>query len=136
MSGVRIFPVRPLARPVEPRSAQGYWMPFAVIARYLPNSEGLRDRHLQDHIDYLDAERDKLIAAGALLAADGATAVGALYLLNLETRQEVDAFIANDPFAVAGLFADVAVDIWRKTYFDHRRLLDPLAVRSSRPHDR
>lgn len=65
------------------------------------------------HLDYLKSLGDKVRAAGALLGEDGAPS-GSLLIFAAETRAEVDAWLAGDPYAKAGLFVSVEVKPWRQ----------------------
>ena len=77
----------------------------------------VRDRHLE----YLDAHEKSLLACGAKLSDDGSFAFGGLYVLDVEDRDAAEAFIRNDPFHEAGLFARVEVTRWRKAYLAGKR---------------
>jgi len=46
-----------------------------------------------------------------------------LYVVDLDTREEAERFIAKDPFALAGLFERVTITRWRKAYVDGRGYL-------------
>jgi uncharacterized protein YciI len=59
-----------------------------------------------------------LLACGAKLSDDGNSASGGVYLLDVETREEAEHFIANDPLLLAELFERVSVTRWRKAYLD------------------
>jgi uncharacterized protein YciI len=97
-------------------------MPFLIDATDKPDALALRADTRDVHLAYLEANLPRLIAAGAKLRDDGTTAWGSAYILDTEERAEAEAFIAGDPFAKAGLFADIAITRWRKGFFDHRRL--------------
>ncbi len=53
--------------------------------------------------DYELANRDMIAAAGSLREDDRTTKTGSLFILNLETREEAEAFLAADPATQAGL---------------------------------
>lgn len=55
------------------------------------------------HLDYIAANRARVKLAGPLLDDAGAMA-GSLFILEAETRAEVEAFTAADPYVLAGLF--------------------------------
>ncbi len=100
-------------------------MPFAIITRDKPGSAGLRERHQGAHKRYLDAHNDRLLlAAGAMLDDNGASAHGGILLLDTDDRAEAEAFVAGDPFAQCGLFESVLITRWRKAFFNHERLVD------------
>lgn len=55
------------------------------------------------HQNYVAAHRERLKLAGPLLDDAGAMA-GSMFIIEAETRAEVEAFAAADPYALAGLF--------------------------------
>ncbi|WP_246438277.1 YciI family protein [Lipingzhangella halophila] len=89
-----------------------------------PDSQELRERVRPEHLDFLAEHARLLLACGAKLTDDGSGASGGLYLLDVDTREEAEAFIAADPFSRAGLFSRVEVTRWRKAYLDGRCHLD------------
>lgn len=95
-------------------------MPYIIETWDKPGSLGLRRATREAHLDYLDAHMAKLLACGAKLADDGADLGGGLYVLDVETRAEAEAFIAADPFSTAGLFERVQITRWRRAYLDGR----------------
>jgi uncharacterized protein YciI len=66
------------------------------------------------HVEYLTSHNDKLIFAGPLL--DGEAMIGSLLVLEVADRAEMDTFLANDPYAKAGLFQSVKVHGVRKAF--------------------
>ena len=66
------------------------------------------------HVEYLTSYNDKLLFAGPLL--DGEAMIGSLLVLDLADRAEMDTFLANDPYAKAGLFQAVSVHGVRKAF--------------------
>ena len=65
------------------------------------------------HVDYLKSFGDKLYAAGPTLdAAENMN--GSVVILDLESISEAEAFAANDPYAKAGLFEKVSIQLWKK----------------------
>lgn len=66
----------------------------------------------QAHRDYLDQQPLTIFAAGPLLDDSGERALGSVFILECETRAEVDDFLAHEPFNCAGLFARIDVHRW------------------------
>lgn len=98
-------------------------MTFAIITKDAEGSAAARATLQDAHKRYLDANRPHLVAAGAMLQDDGATAHGGILLVDFETREEVDAFVRNDPFWDAGVFGDITITRWRKAFLDGECLL-------------
>jgi uncharacterized protein YciI len=78
----------------------------------------LRDRHMRPHREYLDQRNAILVLAGATLADDGVAASGSLFVINVRTRSEAQAFSAGDPFTQAGIFAQITITRMRKSQWN------------------
>jgi uncharacterized protein len=65
------------------------------------------DRYFREH-GYLE----RLIARGPLLSDDGREWLGTAMLVELPHRAAVDVMLASEPFASAGLYAEVEVHDW------------------------
>jgi uncharacterized protein len=65
------------------------------------------------HRDWIDTYRPHLIVCGSLLTDDGSRWVGTALTVELPSRAGVDAMLANDPFAAAGLYEQLEVHPWR-----------------------
>jgi uncharacterized protein YciI len=98
-------------------------MPYIIETWDRPGSQSVRQRTRDVHLVYLKAHQAKLIACGAKLEDDGTDLGGGLYVLDVETRAEAEAFIAADPFSEADLFERVQITRWRKAFVDGRFLL-------------
>ncbi len=98
-------------------------MPYFVEVRDRPGSEHIRAKVLDQHLEYLDANLQFLLAAGGLLDDAGSVARGGFYILDVDERAKAEEFVAQDPFTKVGLFEIVQVTRRRKAYFDHKRLI-------------
>ena len=100
-------------------------MPYVIETWDKPDSLDLRKSTRDAHLAYLDAQVSRLLACGAKLKDDGSDAGGGLYIVDVESRAEAEAFIQADPFAQAGLFDRISITRWRKAYLDGRSHLPP-----------
>jgi uncharacterized protein YciI len=75
-----------------------------------------RERDLD--LEFLARNKTLLLAWGAKLNDDGSSAGGGIYIVDVETREEAERFIAQDPFTLVGLFESVKIVRWRKAYVD------------------
>jgi uncharacterized protein YciI len=98
-------------------------MPYIIETWDRPGSQSVRQSTRDVHLRYLKEHQAKLIACGAKLADDGTDLGGGLYVLDVDTRAEAEAFIAADPFSEADLFDRVQITRWRKAFVDGRFLL-------------
>ena len=77
----------------------------------------VRAKHYRDHRIHLDRAGDhgvSVMTAGTLVAEDGATPVGSLFILEAAARDAVDAFTASDPYQVNGVWETVDVHYYNK----------------------
>ena len=98
-------------------------MPYAIQTLDKPGQSNVRAETRAVHLEYLTANKHKLLAAGALIDDDGSGGHGGILLVDTEDRKEAERFIAEDPFTKAGLFEKVLVSRWRKAFFNKERLV-------------
>ena len=74
----------------------------------------VRERWLAAHVAWVGARRDRVLVAGSLRAAPGDAPVGGLWIVEAESRAEVEAIVATDPFWTEGLRERVEIWHWSK----------------------
>ncbi|MDP3252601.1 MAG: YciI family protein [Hydrogenophaga sp.] len=74
-----------------------------------PGASELRQRIRPQHKDYLGAVADRIAFAGPLLADDGQTMVGSLLAIDFPDREAARAWLAQEPFTQAGVYAGSTV---------------------------
>jgi len=79
-----------------------------------PDSKAIRAAKREEHLAYLDKHKNILVLGGALLADDGATRVGSVFIVNVPGRKAAEAFSADEPFRMEGLFKSVKITHMRK----------------------
>lgn len=84
-------------------------MPFHIHCHDDPHKPGLRERLRAAHLEYMIAHRDLILFGGPMKDADGRS-IGSTFALRYETREQVDAFLAAEPYFVNGLFRSVEVN--------------------------
>jgi uncharacterized protein len=77
-------------------------------------SKEIRSALLEDHLSYIDDNRDIIVLGGALLDEDGQTRIGSAFILNVANRGDADRFSINEPFRKAGLYASVTITRMRR----------------------
>ena len=80
------------------------------------------------HLRYLDAHKHLLRTAAAKMDEASGTPVGSIYVLDVETRAEAEAWLADEPFAQAGIIAETQVLPLRVAFFDRESLIEIPAV--------
>ena len=74
-----------------------------------PGAGELRQRIRPQHKDYLGAVADRIAFAGPLMADDGQTMVGSLLAIDFPDRDAARAWLAQEPFTQAGVYAGSTV---------------------------
>ncbi|MEI4471939.1 YciI family protein [Frigidibacter sp. MR17.24] len=85
-------------------------MLYAVICRDKPGHLQLRLDTRERHVAYLKST--PVVMAGPFL--DGGEMSGSLVVIEAETPAAAEAWAANDPYALAGLFERVEISEWKK----------------------
>ena len=67
---------------------------------------------LDPHLEYLRASRDRIRFAGPLLGDDGRSPRGSLTLLDAPDRAAAEAWLAHEPYKVAGAFGEITFTRW------------------------
>jgi hypothetical protein len=98
-------------------------MLFAVLFNDKPSHGELRTTHLDAHVRWVDAHKDRLLVAGSLRVEPGQTPRGALWIVQCDTRDEVIDLLQTDPFYTAGLRQSIEVLYWNKALPEHRALV-------------
>jgi uncharacterized protein len=88
---------------------------FAIHCIDKPDGGALRASTRESHLAHLESILDQVLVAGPLLDIEGKP-IGSLLIIDFPDRKDAVAFAAADPYALAGLFASVAVTAWRKVY--------------------
>lgn len=85
---------------------------FALICTDKPGAIEIRKSNRDAHLAYI-ADTGVVAQAGPFLDADGAMC-GSLVILTGDSRAAAESWAAGDPYAKAGLFADVRIEEWKK----------------------
>ena len=92
-------------------------MLFVVHAIDKPNIMPTRAKHYRAHRIHLD-ESDKhnvdVVTAGTLVADDGETPAGSVFVIDAKDRAAVDAFTRSDPYHLNRVWGVVHIHIYNK----------------------
>lgn len=89
---------------------------FILLCRDKPGAASLRQDTRPDHLAYIQAAGEKVLLAGPMLdKEDGpdSAPVGSMLIIEATDQAGAEAFAKADPYAQAGLFADVSVIPYR-----------------------
>lgn len=79
--------------------------------------QAVRQMHREKHLRFLEENKSLLLACGAKLDDDGKDLGGGVYIVDVDTREQAQAFIEADPFYKdANLFERILITRWRKAY--------------------
>jgi uncharacterized protein YciI len=84
-------------------------MLFAFMLMDKPGAGALREQLRPLHKDYLAKKQDCIAFAGPLVADDGSTMVGSLLVIDFDEPAAAHAWLAQEPFVQAGVFASTTV---------------------------
>jgi uncharacterized protein YciI len=76
-----------------------------------------RAKHYRDHRIHLDEAADydvDVVTAGSLLADDGETPCGSVFVIDARDRAAVDAFVGSDPYHINGVWERVEIHGYSK----------------------
>ena len=92
-------------------------MLFVVHALDKENILPTRAKHYRAHRIHLDRAEDHavdVVTAGTLVAEDGETPVGSIFVIDAATRAAVDAFTRSDPYHLNGVWECVQIHRYNK----------------------
>ena len=92
-------------------------MHFVIHAVDRPEALATRAKHYRDHRIHLDQAGTygvSVTTAGTLVAPDGETPVGSLFVLEADNRAVIDAFTSSDPYRVHGVWENLDVHYYNK----------------------
>lgn len=87
-------------------------MRFVALFEDRPDGGAVRDANAEAHEAFLRRHKGTILLAGALREQQGGRPVGGLWLFEAESREAVDAIIAEDPFFTEGLRRSIRVLSW------------------------
>lgn len=89
-------------------------MLFIVLFSDKPASSEIRATHLQAHIDWLEKYKELIPVGGSLRQELGETPKGGLWIVNADSKEQIDTLIKTDPFFIAGLRQSYEILHWSK----------------------
>ena len=84
---------------------------YATTCIDVPEGAALRGQAREPHTAYVQAQSVKMLAVGPLFGEDGQM-IGSLSIIEADDLAAMQAFYANDPYQLAGVYADVQISQW------------------------
>ena len=89
-------------------------MLFAVLLHDHPDRVDLREKHVAEHLEYVAAQGNRVVAGGALRHQPEEAPHGALWLVHAATKEAARLIVEGDPFFRVGLRQSVEIFHWSK----------------------
>ena len=92
-------------------------MLFVIHATDKKDGMPSRAKHYRDHRIHLDKSGDHevdVITAGTLIADDGETPCGSVFVIDAKDRKTVDAFVRSDPYLLHDVWERVQIHGYSK----------------------
>jgi len=87
---------------------------YIIYQEDRPDGAAVRAANREAHFAYLELHMDIMVLGGALLAEDGATRTGSVFVINVPDLAAAEAFSRDEPFRKAGLFSSVKISRMRR----------------------
>lgn len=100
-------------------------MRYVILLEDNPTADpGIRAKLMPDHLRFLEANGDHILAAGPLKDESGAPA-GGIWVIEAESVDVAGQLIREDPFWPTGLRQSWRVLEWTRVFADGARLIQP-----------
>ena len=83
----------------------------------------LRVAHLQAHLDWLERHSDVVPVGGSLRHEPSETPKGGLWIVQADSKQQLEALLQMDPFYLAGLRQSYEILHWSKANSERQALI-------------
>jgi hypothetical protein len=90
-------------------------MLFALICTDKPGAQDVRLANRTAHLEFISANQERIRLGGPMLTEDGSGMVGSLIIMEGDSKADVEALAAQDPYAKADLFESVDIRPWKWT---------------------
>lgn len=78
------------------------------------DTSSIRQANHSAHRDHLGSALVKIVVAGPLVAEDGETPIGSLFIVEADSRGEVEAFHNADPLWTEGVWGEMRIQAFLK----------------------
>ena len=107
-------------------------MLFAYWMMDRPGMAETRQAKRAEHRAYLAAVESRIHLAGPLMAKDGASVIGSLLVVDHPDRAAAEAWIADEPFAKAGVYQSTEIAaikaLWPRARYDPENAVPGLSL--------
>ena len=86
------------------------------IVHCIDKPDNARAELHKEHRAYLESQPLKMFTAGPLMDDTGEKMIGSMLIFECDSREQIDAFLADEPFNKGGVFEQVNVHRWDKRH--------------------
>ena len=98
---------------------------YAVLFEDNEEFAAERPRHMKAHLDFLEANKHSVTAAGPLFDPELEAGAGGLWLVEADKDEDVKALVRADPFWPTGLRKTIRILEWKQVFRDGARVINP-----------
>lgn len=91
---------------------------YLVHALDAPEKEALRAQVSPDHRQYMETLRHQLLIGGPLLDDAGVKRIGSAFVIQADSREQVEALVKQEPYNMAGVFESVTIRLFQSVMFE------------------
>lgn len=91
-------------------------MLFAVRFYDRPDRLDVRKHQMEQHLEWLRAHGDVILVGGSLRSDPDADAIGALWIVQCDSKAAIEALLRTDPFWIHGLRERYDIHSWHKAF--------------------
>lgn len=91
-------------------------MIFTIFLMDKPGTADLRVQIRPEHRAYLAKQADRMAFAGPLTSDDGKTTLGSLLVMDFENRYELENWLKEEPFTVAGVYEKPVIHVFNNMW--------------------
>ena len=91
-------------------------MLFAVRFTDKPGSQSIREQNLDAHLAWLAEREHQILVAGSLREETGSNPIAGLWIVEAQSKEEVETLYQSDPFWIQGLRQGVEILHWSKAF--------------------
>ena len=100
-------------------------MLWAIYSIDKPDSAPLREKAVQDHIQYFTDNQNVIFVSGPQQDDDATANIGSLFIIKVPDRAAAEAFLENEPLYKAGVFESCRITRFRRGRYFNPSLGDP-----------
>lgn len=91
---------------------------YLVHALDAPGKGALREELTDTHREYMGKYTQKILIGGPLMDDSGTKRIGSSFIIQADSRNEVEELLQYEPYYVGGLFESVTIRLFRKAMFN------------------